>query len=200
MRALLLALLCLAAARVSGEPAPLADGQAIRGQFQQLRQMQGFTNPVRSEGHFLLVPGRGLIWTTDRPFLVTTVLTPEGLVQNAGGNGSFKIGAANLPMLTRLYAMMSAALAGNWRALETDFAITHDSAGKHERFRLTPLRADPSGGMLPRQITITVGRFVEKVDIERSGGDSDHLSFSNQTLGDAALQRSEVEDFSSAEP
>src|SRR5215475_1777275 len=56
--------------------ARLREGQILRGHFEQERHLEGFQAPVKSTGTFLLVPGRGLVWRTEAPFAVTTVISP----------------------------------------------------------------------------------------------------------------------------
>jgi hypothetical protein len=42
---------------------PLAAGETLRGRFVQERFLKGFAAPLRTEGHFVLSPRRGLIWS-----------------------------------------------------------------------------------------------------------------------------------------
>ena len=117
LTALFLLLLSVVA---QAEPAALKAGDVLRGRFVQERHMQGFAKPIRSEGTFLVAPGRGLIWRAESPFAVTTVVTPSGLVQSVNGAETTRLAAARLPFLTRLYDMMGGALAGDWQALSVD--------------------------------------------------------------------------------
>ena len=150
----------------------------LRGRFVQERHLAGFDRPVRSQGTFALVPGRGLIWRAETPFPVTTVVTPSGLVQSVAGTETTRLPAARLPFLTRLYTMMSGALAGDWRALEGDFSIRREAT----RITLSPRRADDPAAAAISSITATVTRFVDEVDIVKPGGDVDHLAFTGQSL------------------
>ncbi len=88
-------------------PAPfLTTGQVLRGRFVQERHMRGFNAPLRSEGHFVLAPGKGLIWRAEKPFSVTTIITAAGLVQEAGGTETLHLPSAKLPFLSRLYDLL----------------------------------------------------------------------------------------------
>lgn len=167
------------------ETAMLKDGDVLRGRFVQERHMQGFAAPLRSEGSFLVAPGRGLIWRAETPFAITTVVTPAGLVQSVDGAETTRLSTARLPFLARLYDMMAAALAGDWRALDGTFAITR----KAERVWLRPLR--PDDPHVPA-ITARLGRFVEEVEIAKPGGDMDRLIFTQQDLNARPLDAAEA--------
>ncbi len=195
MKRLLLFLALLSATGASAEPQTLADGQIIRGKFVQIRQLQGFANPVKSEGHFVLAAGRGLLWVTETPFPVTTAITADGLTQSVAGRQTAAFTAQRLPFLSRLYAMMGGALAGRWETLNADFSVQRDNS----HIVLTPLRADTTG-MGVKKISLTVSRFVDAVEIEKPGGDSDHVIFTDQTLSDGPLSSEENAALSSSHP
>ena len=101
----------------------LSAGQVLRGRFVQERHLHGFDAPLRTEGRFVLAPGRGLIWRAETPFAITTVITTAGLVQDVDGTETMRLPAARLPFLGRLYGMLSGALSGDWRGLEPDFVV-----------------------------------------------------------------------------
>lgn len=176
------------------EQQTLADGQVIRGKFVQERHLQGFANPVKSDGHFVLAAGRGLIWVADHPFPVTTIITADGLAQSVGGKQTARLDAQRMPFLTKLYTMMSGALAGDWTALESDFSVRHEG----NRIVLAPLR--PDTGMAIKSIGLTVSRFVDQADIEKPGGDVDHLVFSDQILSAGPLTPEESAAFGQLHP
>lgn len=185
MKRALLALALLAAAGAQAESPAVAEGQVVRGRFTQERHLSGFANPVKSEGRFVLAPGRGLLWVTEQPFAVTTAITAEGLTQSVGDRQTAKFDAQRLPFLSRLYSMMDGALAGRWDALKADFSV--QTEGGH--VVLTPLR--PDIGAAVGRISLTVSRFVDEVEIDRPNGDSDHLSFSGQTVSAGPLTAEE---------
>ena len=173
---------------VAARAETLKPGDVLRGHFVQERHMQGFAHPIRSEGAFVVAPGRGLIWRAETPFAVTTVVTPAGLVQSVDGAETTRLAAGRLPFLTRLYDMMAGALAGDWRALEGAFAVTR-TAGT---VTLAPLRADDPAAAQIAGITARLGRFVDQVEISKPNGDFDRLTFSDQVLDAAPLDAAEA--------
>lgn len=185
--AIMLALLW-AAPVLAADPAVLKDGDVLRGRFVQERHLQGFTQPIRSQGSFVIAPGRGLIWRAETPFAVTTVVTPAGLVQNVNGTETNRLAAARLPFLSKLYDMMAGALGGDWRALDGTFAITRQPG----RVLLAPKGADDPVAQQIAGISARLGRFVEEVEITKPGGDRDRLLFTDQVLNARPLDADEA--------
>jgi len=185
--ALLLMLLAVVTARPApaADPVRLAEGQLLRGRFVQERVLKGFNAPLKSEGRFLLAPGRGLIWRVEKPFAITTVMNPGGLMQEVRGTETMRLPAAKLPFMSRMYAMLGGALTGDWKALDGVFTVAHESGASGWSLLLTPLKADDPA-MPIRRIDVRGNRFVETVDIVKPDGDSDRLTFLDQALSTAA--------------
>lgn len=171
------------------ETATLKAGDVLRGRFIQERHMQGFAQPVRSEGSFIVAPGQGLIWKAESPFAVTTVVTQRGLVQSVGGTETTRLSAARLPFLSRLYDMMAGALAGDWRALEGVFAVTRAA----DHVSLLPLKPEDPTAQQIAAINARLGRFVDQVEIVKPNGDFDRLIFRDQGLNLLPLTAGEAD-------
>ena len=185
MSRLIAAVLVLLAFPVLADTAVLKDGDVLRGHFVQERHMQGFAAPLRSEGSFVVAPGRGLIWRAETPFAITTVVTPAGLVQSVDGAETSRLSTSRIPFLASLYDMLTAALAGDWGGLEGAFTVARTG----DRVFLTPLRADDPN--IP-SIKARLGRFVEEVEITKPGGDRDRLVFTDQLLNARPLDAAEA--------
>ena len=167
------------------EVIPLEKGQVLRGRFEQLRFLQGFQNPLKSSGTFFLAPGLGLIWKTETPFALTTVMSPGGLVQDVGGRETMRMPSARMPFMSKLYAMLGGALTGDWEGLSTAFNITRKTDGKGWRLKLEPTSTDDPA-MPIRSIDLHGSRFLEDVDLIKLNGDRDHLVFLNQKVESAS--------------
>lgn len=183
--------LFMALLQVGAAAAPrIAEGEVLRGRFVQERHLKGFAAPLRSEGTFMLAPGRGLIWKTEKPFAITTVITAAGLVQEVNGNQTLHMPAAKLPFLSRLYQMLGGALAGDWRALEDDFILAREGDEENWRLGLTPRKTDVMT-MPFRSIAVAGTRFVNEVTLTKPDGDFDRLTFLDQVLSAAPLSADE---------
>jgi len=171
---------CWAASPVE-RTARLREGQILRGRFEQERHLEGFQAPVKSTGTFLLVPGRGLVWRTELPFAVTTVISPAGLMQEVRGRETMRMPAAKLPFMSKLYAMLSGTMAGDWSALASAFNVVHIPEAKGWSLRFTPLKAgDPT---LPVQTIQARGhKFLDEIELVKPNGDRDRLVFLDQKI------------------
>lgn len=179
---LLLVCLLPLSARAAGPEGSLREGQSLRGRFVQERRLQGFNAPLRSEGTFVLAVGKGLIWRAEKPFAITTAISPAGLVQDVGGNETMRLPSSRLPFLSRLYGMLGGALAGDWQAMAQDFTVQKFGNAQSWQVILTP-RNGPDPVTMPfSAITAKGGRFVDTVTIAKPDGDYDQLTFLDQTL------------------
>jgi hypothetical protein len=174
-----------------GQMAPLPPGTILRGKFTQRRHLEGFDRPLRTDGQFVLVPGRGLVWRAASPFSMLTVMGAGGLVQQAGGGATSRLDSAKVPFLARLYQVFAAALAGDLDGLSDVFVVTREARPVGWRVRLAPKSG--SGAATPiRDIVIEGGRFVELVEVFRSSGDRDVVEFSEQATSTGALDGEEL--------
>jgi hypothetical protein len=163
------------------EVTPLSPGQILRGRFEQQRFLQGFQRPLKSSGTFVLSPGLGLIWKTEKPFALATVMSPAGLVQEVSGRETMRLPSARIPFMSKLYAMLGGALTGDWEALSDVFNITRKAEGKAWRLKLEPRREDDPA-MPIRAMNLHGSRFLEDVDVIKPNGDHDRIVFLNQKL------------------
>jgi len=177
----------------------LSEGQVLRGEFVQERHLEGFTNPLRSEGKFVLAPGHGLIWQTEKPFAITTVITAAGLAQEVNGNQTLKLEAAKLPFLNQLYDMLSGALTGDWAKLEAGFAVTRSGDDRHWQVALQPRKADDPG-MPFKAIDVTGSQFIDELLLTKPSGDFDKLEFHDQAIADQPLTQAEAAAFATTAP
>jgi len=179
------------AAWAVGPEGGLAEGQILHGRFVQERHLQGFNAPLRSEGSFVLAAGKGLIWRAEKPFAITTAISPAGLAQEVGGNETMRLPSSRLPFLSRLYDMLGGALGGDWRSLDHDFSVEKSGDAKSWQVVLSP-RNGPDPMTMPfRSITARGSRFVDGVRITKPDGDYDELTFLDQTLSSAPLSPEE---------
>lgn len=180
-RVLLALLLAIAAPATAAEPGRLEAGQVLRGRFVQERVLKGFSTPLRSDGMFLVAPGRGLIWRSETPFAVTTVMTTAGVLQEANGAEMTRLPASRAPFLSKFYAMLMATLAGDWAEIESVFKVERQPGPERWQVVLTPLRRDDAAIPIGR-ITVAGGRFVEAIEIDKTAGDSERLAFSGHEI------------------
>ena len=165
----------------------LAAGQTLHGRFVEERHLKGLSSTLKSEGSFVLAPGKGLIWRMEQPIQTLTVITPAAIRQIINGSEVQHIDAARVPFIAHFYDMLNGSLIGDWSAMRHDFVVK--STGDRQAWRtvLTPLQPDdPVAGTLA-SIVISGGKMVDSVDINRTNGDSEHMAFLDQKVSNVPL-------------
>ena len=56
------------------------DAPVVRGQFTQLKTVQGFKQPLKSSGDFVVARGKGIAWQVRQPFASTLIVKPDSLL------------------------------------------------------------------------------------------------------------------------
>jgi hypothetical protein len=176
---------------VEVSPERVTAKEVLRGRFTQERVLAGFSKPLVSTGTFVLVPGRGLIWQSESPFRTTVVVTDAGITQLVDGQEAMKVPASRLPGLSPLYRAMAAAISGDTAGLEKSFAVARNNDATHWSVRLVPSGVDGSMVAQVKSLTLNGSRFVDHVDVDKGGGDADHMSFTDQRAGPIDLSADE---------
>jgi hypothetical protein len=165
----------------------LAADQTLHGRFVEERHLKGLSSTLKSEGSFVLAPGKGLIWRIEKPIQTLTVITPAAIRQIINGSEVQHIDAARVPFIAHFYDMLNGSLIGDWSAMRHDFAVKSTGDRRAWRTVLTPLQPDdPIAGMLA-SIVISGGKMVDTVDINRTNGDSEHMAFLDQKVSSVPL-------------
>jgi len=169
--------------------------QILRGQFTEEHQINGGNGPMVSSGHFVVAPTHGLIWGIEQPFPTSTIITPQGAMQNFGGI-SMKLPTKNL---RHLYDIVGGALMGDWTGLEKDFVIIRE--GDHQKWSmiLTPRHLD-NPKLAYTKIIVTGHRFVENIILTKRDGNTDTLGFTEVALSSPPLQAREMAAFEKVQP
>jgi hypothetical protein len=185
----MVAVLPTAASAAEMAPRALMSGEMLKGRFIQDRQLAGFTKPLRSEGTFTLVPGQGLIWNGKTPFKNTTVITGEGILQLVNGQEAMRLTVARVPGLGRFYEVLEAAVSGDTKSLAGAFTVKRTVDSEHWSLLLAPLHGSELAQL--KSLLVKGGRMVDTIDVDKGGGDVDHISFLDQSIGPLALSADE---------
>jgi outer membrane lipoprotein-sorting protein len=185
----------LAAPPGSGVRSRLADTAVLRGDFVQEKQLQGFHNPLRSSGEFLLARGHGMVWDTRTPFASRVVMSARGLrVIESDGSVRVIAGDADASVASTANALMMALLTGDTAALSAQFAIEETLlADGGWTLGLVPRPGVMS--TLYRRIDLQGDRFVRRVALEDSNGDRTDIRFVELRDAPAELSAEEAKRF-----
>ncbi len=176
-----------AAGAADAAPKLLAPGDMIRGGFVQDRVLAGFAKPLHSEGKFVLIAGKGLIWQGESPFKTTTVISAAGILQLVDGQEAMRLPASRLPVLSHFYEVLSGALSGDEHLLQKDFKVVATSDPARWHLVLTPVRPDDVALGQIVSITLSGPDLADEVEIRKQSGDVDHLRFLDQSVAPAPL-------------
>jgi hypothetical protein len=184
----------VAASAAVADPAPrlLGQDEMIRGRFVQDRILAGFAKPLHSEGRFVLVNGKGLIWQGETPFKTTTVISASGILQLVDGQEAMRLPASRLPVLAHFYEVLGGALSGDEHLLQKDFKVAQSSDAGRWHLVLTPVRPDDVALGQIVSITLSGPDLADEVEIRKQTGDVDHLRFLDQAVAPAALSPEET--------
>ena len=157
----------------------------LKGEFEQIKTLKGFRNPLVSKGEFMVARGQGVWWHTQQPFESTLVVTPSRLVtRNADGSATNLMDAQAQPGLQQVNELIFSLLSADLDALAEKFTIAAQPAGAAGwTLLLTP--RDANLAKFLARATLAGERDVQSVRIEEARGDFTQIRFSHQvsTLG-----------------
>lgn len=160
----------------------------LRGAFVQRKTLQGFNNPLRSSGRFLVARGVGVIWDTHEPFDSTLVIGASTIrlddVEQLDGEQ---------PAVARINQLLVAAMAGELPTLRTSFAIDAELSDVSWALRLTP--HDTAMAQVITAIEMTGDRHVEKIRIFDGDGNCTDIELSAHSAQPPALTDEEAARF-----
>lgn len=184
IRFLICALFIVAMAPAHSAPRALGEGEAMMGQFVQARYLRGFDRPILSEGEFFLLPQSALIWQTEKPFFSRMVIDEKGLSQGLKGAEVTRLSFKQFPGFKLLRDTFENSLSGNWQPLEEMAGAKLLPADGKYSLRFSP---KTSGLTLPfAYLNFEIGDFLETVEIVKSNGDRDVITFSDQRVASMA--------------
>lgn len=173
----------------------VANVAVLRGDFSQEKQVQGFKNPLRSQGRFLLARDKGVVWTTLKPFPSEVVLTRDRILsRQRDGSARIEMDAKQQPALRSVNAMMFALMSGDVKALSSRF----DAKAQALPDNGWKLVLTPQPGPMAKafsSITLEGDRYVRRVAIAEGNGDVTRLQFSALTQTPAQLAEDEARRF-----
>lgn len=186
---IMLTVLCLTSTAYA-MPEPLKQGTILRGSFTQMRYMVGFDKPLKSEGTFVVAPDRGVIWNVVKPFEITTIITPHGLVQSNKGKRVMNLSARQAPFIEQIYKMIGGVLARQWDGMHEKFVVEKAAQQSSWSIKLTPLKTKQQ--LIPfQEVSVTGDAYVQEVVMTKKDGSRDVISFTKVVASEVVL--SEVE-------
>jgi len=152
----------------------------LQGDFEQVKTIAGFRNPLVSHGDFLVARGQGVLWHTTRPFESTLVVTKTRLFTRAAdGSTANAMDAQSEPGLRQVNELIFALLAADLEALAERFTVEGEAVGA-QGWKLVLVPRDPQLARFIARATLEGGRNVDSVRIEEARGDATLIRFAHQ--------------------
>lgn len=159
----------------------------VHADFTQTRTLSALTRPLVSRGSVVVDHARGVLWQVKKPFALTFVVTPLGVLE-VGPDGKRKAQAAkDAPMVAQMGRILKAQMEGRWSVLEEFFTLKASGSAAKWEIRLAP---KPVTASFLKGATIQGGRTLERLRLEEPGGDTSEVVFTG-TRTDLPLSEAE---------
>ena len=166
----------------------------LRGEFSQEKQVAGFRNPLRSNGRFLLVRDKGVVWSTTAPFPSETVITQDRILsRQRDGSRRLEVDGRQQPGLRSVNAMMFALMSGDMKALTSTFEVKAEPVARGWKMALVPRSRQVAQAFT--SVRLSGDRYVREVELREANGDLTRLRFSGMSESPATLSRDEAARF-----
>lgn len=186
----------LATAATLGPSVKLQADSVLRGRFVQEHPVKS-GGIVRSEGRFVVAPGRGVLWQIEKPLPISVVVTDRGMTQSVGGVPLLRFTPDKMPLLRDATDLLTAALEGDFAALSPRFTVK--TSGKPAAWQAVLIPRGDQGHMPFTRITAHGGAYVNDAKIARPDGLTDGMAFSDQSVTRGGLADDEALLFDAAQ-
>jgi hypothetical protein len=180
----------LGAAPVAEIQAILARPKVLCGRFDQIKQLAGLKNPLRSSGRFCVVADKGVLWRSLQPFANTLRLTRDEIVQWHGERLALRLNAKQEPTVRLINSLLFSVLAGDLGELEKHFdlgGVVRDGAWS------VKLKARDAGvAKVIGAIALDGAAYVKNIAIDEANGDRTRIVFSALQTGAQAMTSDEA--------
>ncbi len=150
----------------------LQKSQNIQGGFTQQRFLKSLSKPIVSQGKFVLLANKGLLWQMQQPFAVDLRVKKDGIMQ---WNGSQWVANNKLGQSEQINLFLGL-LSGDISALSAQFDLQLSGSPQQWRLTLTP------SSLLMKQIfnhiIIKGDGLVREIELDEKQGDRTLILFS----------------------
>lgn len=150
----------------------------VRGQFTQLKTVQGFRQPLKSSGDFVVARGKGIAWQVRQPFASTLIVRPDSLLsRGADGSTAVQMRAQDEPVLRTINAMLFAVVSADLAQLTHYFEVSGQVQGAGWTLHLVP--RDPVLAQWLQAVDLSGQQFVQSVQLQEARGDRSQIQMAN---------------------
>ncbi len=170
----------------------LAQSILIRGEFQQVRTMQMFNQPLSTSGTFLLDHEKGLLWQQTKPFPINLTLTQNKLHQSINGEVQVINDSGN-PMAFYFTRLFLSLFKGDTDAIEDNFTL--QLSGEKDAWTLLLIPTTSPVDSVFKSIKIEGGQYLNRVVLSEVRGDITEMVFTQQSTQPSSLTEKELAAF-----
>jgi len=161
----------------------LAEHPIVKGTFEQEKILSRLGRSLKSEGNFIIVSERGMVWDTIKPFPSTLTLAKDYLIQSRSGGQKTLVSAQGNETFLRLAEVLNAVFSGNAQGLlenfEVYFSIGNTAGASGWVLGLSPL--DKAISTFAARITMSGDEVIRNILINEQSGDITAYALSNHT-------------------
>ncbi|MDO1509343.1 MULTISPECIES: outer membrane lipoprotein carrier protein LolA [unclassified Neisseria] len=161
----------------------------VQGAFTQQRYLKSLTKPMTTNGRFVLLPKKGLLWHMQKPFDNRLRVRSDGITQWNGKNWT-TANPSKMSGQSQQIKLFLDLLGGNTTGLEKQFNL--QLSGTQQKWML---RLDPKTALMKQiftRIDISGDNVVRRIELDEKQGDKTVMLFENvktgQTLDEFAKQ------------
>lgn len=153
----------------------------VQGAFTQQRHLKSLSKPMTTNGQFVLIPKRGLLWQMQKPFETTLRVRADGIMQwNGNAWTAANQSKAGQNQQIRLFLDL---LGGDTQGLEKQFDL--QLSGNRQKWTL---RLNPKTTVMKQifsHIEITGDSAVRQIEMNEKQGDRTVMQFHQVQTGKA---------------
>ena len=152
----------------------------VQGAFTQQRYLKSLTQPMTTNGQFVLIPKRGLLWHMQKPFENRLRVRADGIMQ---WNGKSWVAANQSKMngQSQQIRLFLDLLGGNTQGLEKQFDLQLSGSQQKWTLRLNPKTALMK--QIFNHIEISGDNVVRRIELNEKQGDRTVMQFNQVQTG-----------------
>jgi hypothetical protein len=171
----------------------LAAPAVLRGRFEQTREIELLSEPLRSNGHFLL-SDMGLYWHQEAPVRSVMIADADRLLQSVGDGPLQSVDAARNPVVLTFSRSFLSIFEGNESGLQENFDVSFQASDDHAgswTISLVPASYPMSEAI--DSIILNGREYIEDLTVISRSSEKTIISFSDLQTEPGELTEHEIE-------
>ncbi len=158
----------------------------LKTDFRQTKKINGLQKDLNSSGKMIYAKEKGFYWKINKPFEVTYIFTPKGLIQIENDEKKL-IPAESNAFFNEFSGILQSIFSGKYEQLSKHFDVFFVREGKRWTLGLRPTNKTVKGVIT--EISVTGSQNTENILFKESNGDSTKIQLYN--LGKSQLTDAE---------